>query len=216
VPTWSTPAVDIRSERSQVIVNGFHHIGGYDLRSGKEVWKLNGGGDIPVPTPIISNDLIFITGAHGKLSPIYAIRPDAKGDITLPTNETTNRFIAWSTRRGGNYMQTPIVVGEYLFGCKDNGVVTCFTAKTGEKHFSERLSTGRDGFTASPIAADGKIYYTSEDGKVFVLRAGPKFELLATNRLGEPCMATPALSAGELFFRTRRHLTCVSGQPAAQ
>jgi outer membrane protein assembly factor BamB len=210
VPTWSTPTVDVRPGRAQIVANGFRHMGGYDLRTGKELWKLSGGGDIPVPTPVISADLIFLTGAHGKLAPIYAIRADAEGEITLDTNQTTNRFIAWSTRRGGNYMQTPIVVGEHLFTCKDNGVVACYTAKTGEKHFEERLATGRSGFTASPVSDGDKIHFTSEEGKVYTIRAAPKFEVIAMSDLGEPCMATPAISAGELFFRTRRHLACVS------
>ena len=210
VPTWSTPIVDVRPNRSQIIVNGFRHMGGYDLRTGKELWRLSGGGDIPVPTPILSGDLIFLTGAHGKLSPIYAIRTDAEGDITPDTNQTTNRFIPWSIRRGGNYMQTPIVVGDHLFTCKDNGVVACYIAKTGEKHFEERLATGRGGFTASPVGDAQKIHYTGEEGKVYTIRAAPKFELLATSDLGEPCMATPAISAGELFFRARHHLICVS------
>ena len=187
-------------------------MGGYDLRTGKELWKLSGGGDIPVPTPIISGDLIFLTGAHGKLSPIYAIRADAEGDITPDTNQITNRFIPWSIRRGGNYMQTPIIVGDYLFTCKDNGVVACYTAKTGEKHFEERLVAGRSGFTASPVADSVKIHFTAEEGKVYTIRAAPKFELLATSDLGEPCMATPAISAGELFFRARHHLICVSSK----
>ncbi len=211
VPTWSTPTVDVRPKRPQVIVNGFRHVGGYDLLTGKELWKLSGGGDIPVPTPIVSGNLIFLTGAHGKLAPIYAVRADAEGDITLDSNQTTNRFIAWSTRRGGNYMQTPIIVGEHLFTCKDNGVVACYTTSTGEKHFEERLAAGgRTGFTASPVADAKKIHYTSEEGKVYTISAAPKFQLLATSDLGEPCMATPAISVGELFFRTRHHLVCVS------
>lgn len=210
VPTWSTPTVDVRPDRTQVIANGFRHIGGYDLRSGKELWKLSNAGDIPVPTPIVAHDLIFITSAHGKLSPIYAIHANATGDITLKSDQTTNQFIAWSTKRGGNYMQTPIVVGDYLFCGRDHGVVTCFTAKTGEQHYSERLGTGRSGFTASPVSADGKLYFTSEQGAVYVLKAAPKFELLATNQLGEPCMATPAISGNAIFFRTRDHLMCVN------
>lgn len=211
VPTWSTPTVDVRPGRAQIILNGFRHMGGYDLRTGKELWKLSGGGDIPVPTPIVSGGLIYLTGAHGKLAPIYAIRAEAEGDLTLDTNQTTNRFIAWSIRRGGNYMQTPIVVGEHLFTCKDNGVVACYTAKTGQKHFEERLAVGgRTGFTASPVADTDKIHYTSEEGKVYTIRAAPNFEVLATNDLGEPCMATPAISGSDLFFRTRRHVACVS------
>jgi len=115
-------------------------------------------------------------------------------------------------------MQTPIVVGDYLFSGRDHGVVTCFTAKTGEQHYSERLGTGRSGFTASPVAAvsgngEGKLYFTSEEGAVYVLNAHqkgpPKFEVLATNQLGEPCMATPAISGDALFFRTRGHVMCV-------
>jgi outer membrane protein assembly factor BamB len=216
VPTWSTPTVLAPLLKAnpppvtQVVANGFRHIGGYDLRTGKELWKLTNAGDIPVPTPIIAHDLIFITSAHGKISPIYAIRANATGDITLKADETTNSFIAWSTKRGGNYMQTPIVVGDYLFAARDHGVVTCFTATTGEQLYSERLGTGRSGFTASPVSADGKLYVTSEQGTVYVLRAAPKFEILATTELGEPCMATPAISGDALFFRTRAHLMCVS------
>jgi outer membrane protein assembly factor BamB len=209
VPTWSTPTV-IASSPAQAVANGFRHIGGYDLRTGKELWKLSNAGDIPVPTPIVAHDLIFITSAHGKVSPIYAIRPNATGDITIKSDQTTNEFIAWSTKRGGNYMQTPIVVGDYLFCGRDNGVVTCFTAKTGEKHYSERLGTGRSGFTASPVSANDRVYFTSEQGAVYVLKAAPKFEVLATNQLGEPCMATPAISGDALFFRTRGHVMCVT------
>jgi outer membrane protein assembly factor BamB len=212
VPTWSTPTIFTpdRDLNPQVLVNGFRHIGGYDLRTGKELWKLSNAGDIPVPTPILANDLIFITSAHGKVSPIYAIRANATGDITLKAAETTNSFIAWSTKRGGNYMPTPIVVGDHLFCGRDQGVVTCYTAKTGEQHYSERLGTSPSAFTASPVSADGKLYFTSEQGTVYVVRAAPKFEILATNELGEPCMATPAISGDALFFRTQGHLMCVS------
>lgn len=173
------------------------------------MWKLSGGGDIPVPTPIVAHDLIFLTSAHGRSSPVFAIRTDATGDITLSSGETTNQFIAWSINRGGNYMQTPIVVGENLFCCRDNGIVTCFNARSGQQSFSERLGSGGGGFTASPVAADGKIYFTSEEGTVYVLRATPKFEPISTNSLGEMCMATPAITEGQLFFRTKNHLAVV-------
>lgn len=209
VPTWSTPTVDVQAGRAQVIANGYREAAGYDLASGKQLWKLSGGGDIPVPTPIVAHGLIFLTSAHGRSSPVFAIRRDATGDITLPSGETTNKFIAWSINRGGNYMQTPIVVGDYLFCCRDNGIVTCFNARTGQQHFSERLGSGGGGFAASPVAADGKIYFTSEEGTVYVLRAAPKFEVISTNSLGEMCMATPAISAGQLFFRTRNHLAAI-------
>jgi len=209
VPTWSTPAVVTMNGRDQVIVNGWKHIGGYDLETGKEVWRMTGGGDIPVPTPITGHGLVFITNAHGKLSPIYAIRPTATGDISLEEGETSNAHIAWSYARDGAYMQTPILYGDILYVCRDNGVLSAFDATTGKRHYQVRMGNGSTGFSASPVAAAGRIYYTSEDGDVFVVKAGPTYELLATNPLGEVAMATPAISDSALIFRTRNHLVAV-------
>ena len=124
VPTWSTPAVVSMNGRDQVIVNGWKHIGGYDLETGKEIWRMTGGGDIPVPTPIAAHGLVFITNAHGKVAPIYAIKPTASGDISLKEGESSNAHIAWSYMRDGGYMQTPIVYGDILYVCRDNGVLT--------------------------------------------------------------------------------------------
>jgi outer membrane protein assembly factor BamB len=210
VPTWSTPTIHTAGGRAQLIVNGYKHIGGYDLRTGKELWRLQGGGDIPVPTPVIAHNLVFITNAHGRMAPIYAIRTSAAGDISLQGEETTNSHVAWSRPRDGGYMQTPLVYGDHLYVCRDNGVLSCYEAKTGSRLYEERLGTGRTGFTASPIAADGKLYFTSEYGDIYVVRAGPKFALLAVNPMGEICMATPAISAGTLYFRTQGHIVAIA------
>ena len=110
-------------------------------------------------------------------------------------------------------MQTPIVVGDLLYGCTDYGLVTCFDAQTGRIQFSQRLKGTSQGFTASPVAADGKLYFTGELGDVFVLRVGDTFSVLSTNRMEETCMSTPAISAGCLFFRTRGHLVAVGTRP---
>ncbi len=209
VPTWSTPAVVNMNGRDQVIVNGWKHIGGYDLETGKEVWRMAGGGDIPVPTPIVAHGLVFITNAHGKMAPIYAIKPTAAGDISLKEDETSNAHIAWSYLRDGGYMQTPIVVGDILYVCRDNGVLSAFDAKTGVRQYQARLGDGRTGFSASAVSAGGRLYFTSEDGDVYVVKAGPTYELLATNPLGEVAMATPAISEGTFLFRTRGHLVAV-------
>jgi outer membrane protein assembly factor BamB len=209
VPTWSTPAVYSHGGTSQVIVNGWKHIGGYDLATGKEIWRMTGGGDIPVPTPIASHGLIFITNSHGGKSPVYAIKPTARGDITLKDAETSNAHIEWSAARDGAYMQTPIVYGELLYVCKDNGVLSVFDVKTGQRHFQTRLADGRTGFSASPVASNNRIYFTSEEGDVHVIKAGTTFEQLAVNPLGEVAMATPAISDGIMFFRTRAHLVAV-------
>jgi outer membrane protein assembly factor BamB len=209
VPTFGTPAVYTHNGRKHIALNGWKHIGGYDFETGKEVWKLTGGGDIPTPTPIVAHDLIYITNAHGTKSPVYAVKLSASGDITPPGEATQNDHIAWSVPRDGAYMQTPIVYGEYLYVCKDNGVLNVFNAKTGERAYQQRLGDGKTGFTASAVAADGKLYYSSEEGDVYVIKAGATFEELAKNALGEITMATPAISKGVIFFRTQSHLIAI-------
>jgi outer membrane protein assembly factor BamB len=210
VPTWSTPAVHVENGRAQVVVNGWKHIGGYDLATGKELWRMTGGGDIPVPTPIGAHGLIYITNAHGKMAPIYAVKPTATGDITLKEGETANEHIAWSYTRDGGYMQTPIVYGDILYVCRDNGILSAYDAKTGQRHYQTRMADGRTGFSASPVASNGRLYFTSEEGDVYVIKAGTTFEQLAVNPLGEVAMATPAISEGAMFFRTRGHLVALA------
>ena len=106
-------------------------------------------------------------------------------------------------------MQTPLVYGGLLYVCRDNGVLSVYDAATGERKYQQRLADGRTGFTASPVAADGKIYFTSEDGDIYVVKAGAAFELISNNAMGEVCMATPAISQATLFFRTRGHLVAI-------
>jgi outer membrane protein assembly factor BamB len=200
VSTWCTPAIYSKGGKTQVIANGYTHICGYEFETGKEIWKLTNGGDAPAPTPVISNDLIYLNSAHGKFSPIFVVRPNATGDITLAADSTKNRYIVWSIKRGGAYMQTPLIYEGYLYNLQTNGQLTCFDAMTGEVKYKEGLN---EAFTASGIAADGKVYLTSEEGNVFVVKAGPTFQLLSKNALKDICMATPAISKNTLFFRTQ-------------
>jgi outer membrane protein assembly factor BamB len=211
VPTWSTPGIVQEGASTHIIANGWHEIAGYDFSTGKKLWTMKGGGDIPVPTPIAGHGLIFITNAHGGLAPIYAIKPNASGDITLASDTTSNQHIAWSAPRDGTYMQTPLVYGPHLYASRDNGVLRVYDAATGNRLYEQRMADGKTGFTASPVAADGKIYFTSEDGDVYVLKAGAAFEVIAQNKMGEVCMATPAISEGRLYFRTRGHLVAIGG-----
>jgi outer membrane protein assembly factor BamB len=210
VPTWGTPTVYAAQQDAQVIVNGYRHIGGYDLRTGREIWRMKGGGDIPVPTPIVAEGLIYITSAHGGASPLYAIRISAQGDISLKENETCNEYIAWSYPRGGNYIPTPLVYDGLLYCGSDRGVLSCFACETGKVVYRESLDPKGAAFSASPVAADGKVYFTAEDGEVYVVQAGPEFKLLGVNQMDETCMATPALSRGTMIFRTRQHLVAVA------
>jgi len=216
VPTWGTPTVYDAKEHSQIIVNGYKHIGGYDIETGREIWKMKGGGDIPVPTPVITHNLIFITNAHGRMNPIYAVRVSAKGDISLKDDQTSNEHIAWSYTKGGNYMPTPIAYRDYIYFGSDRGTLSCYEPRTGDLKYREKLSSKGGAFSASPVASDGKIYFTAEHGDIYVVQAGPEFKLLAVNQMDETCMATPAISNGILFFRTRHHLVTIAEQNQQQ
>lgn len=204
VPSWGTPTIVEGPDRVELVTNATKFVRGYDPMTGKELWRLGKNSEITVPTPFYAQGLIFVTSGYNSPRPIYAIRPGAAGDITLPQGETSSGSIAWSNS-GGPYMPTPIVYGEHLYVCSNAGVVTCYDAKTGKRLWADRLGSDA-GFTASPVAADGYVYFTSEDGITHVLKAGPTFDLVATNSLGDACLATPAISDGMIFIRTQRFL----------
>lgn len=209
VPTWSTPTIHQVDGQTQLIVNGMRQAGGYDLKTGKEIWTLSGGGDIPVPTPVASDGLIYITNAHGKMSPVYAIRDTATGNVSLADGVSSNAGVAWSYPRGGGYMCTPLVYRGLVYVVTYNGVLSAYDAKTGERKYQERLAGGTSAFTSSPVASDGKVYIANEDGQVFVIRAGPSYELQSLNDMGSAVLATPAISEGRLLFRTQQHLISI-------
>jgi len=174
---------------------------------------LSGGGDIPVPAPLILNDFAFFTSAHGKYRPLRAVRlAAANGNITPPELEATNAAIAWCHPRLGSYMQTPIVVRDKLWSCDWLGILSCVDTATGKVHYTERLGKGGQAFTASGIAAGNNLYFTSEAGDVYVVEATNTFSILATNRLGGLCLATPAATDGTLFFRTTDKLLAVQSR----
>lgn len=216
VPTWSTPTVVPGHSRTEIVVNGYKHAGGYDPDSGKALWKLGGGGDIPVPTPIFAHGLVFLSSAHGSNRPLFAIRPGATGDLTIsPTSEEPpHDALVWHQAKQGIYLQTPIVVGDYLYACRNNGLLSCYEAKTGERQYRKRLGSGKAGFTASPVAADGKLFFTCEDGTVFVVEPGPKYNLIAKNEMNESCMATPAIAGGQLIIRTTKEVIAIGNSKA--
>jgi outer membrane protein assembly factor BamB len=206
IPSWGTPTVYEGKLRAELITTGPKAVRGYDPATGKELWRLGPMSEITTPTPIVAHDLIFVTSGYPPVQPIYAIKPGANGDISLKDGKDSNEFIAWSKPRGGPYMPTPIVYGDLLYTCSIQGVLVAYNALTGERVYQERLGGGGGAFTASPVASEGKIYLASEDGDVFVVKAGAKYELLAKNPVGEVMMATPAISDGMVIVRTVSHL----------
>lgn len=205
---WSTPYIHTSPERTQIVVNGWPYVVSYDLKTGKELWRIRGGGDNPVPTPFESNGWIYLTSAHGGLSPIYVVRPDATGDVSPTEGKSNNDGIVWSIPRGGCYMSTPVVCGDYLILGNSNGVVRCYNAVTGERLYEKRLGANA-GIISSLVAAGDRVYCASENGTVYVLKAGLEFELLAENKMGQPCFATPAISDGVIFVRTSEKLVAI-------
>lgn len=206
---FSTPLIAESSGRAQVVLNGWKQTGGYDFAGGKELWTLSEGGDIPVPMPVQAGDLVILTSAHGKYRPMRAVRLDAMGDITTAEVGQTNRFVAWCHPRRGSYMQTPIVQGDLLWGCTDSGVLTCFEVRSGNVVYEERLGAGRQGFTASPVIAGKHLYFTGEEGTVFVIPATRAFSVAAKNNLNAITLATPAACDGVLYFRATDKLIAI-------
>ncbi|MBI4325335.1 MAG: PQQ-binding-like beta-propeller repeat protein [Chloroflexi bacterium] len=210
---WCTPAMAETKGRAQIVLNGWKQLGGYDFETGQQIWTLSGGGDIPVPAPLIVEDWAFFNSAHGQYRPLRAVRLSAaSGDITPPELASTNAAIAWCHPRLGSYMQTPLVVGNNLWSCDWLGILSCVDKATGKIHYSERLGKGGQAFTASGIAAGNCLYFTSEAGDVFVVEAASRCAVLATNRLGGLCLATPAASDGTVYFRTTDQLIAIASQ----
>jgi hypothetical protein len=216
IPSWGTPTVVEGKTRAELITNGTKFIRAYDPMTGKELWRLGGNSEIATPTPIFAHDLIYVTNGYRPIQPIFAVKVGtANGDISLKDGKETNEAIAWSKQRGGPYMPTPIVYGDIFYTLSNQGVLAAYNAVTGERLYQERLAGKGGAFTASPVAADGKLYFSSEDGDVMVVKAGAKYEFLSTNPMGEVMMATPAVSDGMLFVRTKDNLYAIGDAPLA-
>lgn len=215
VPGWCTPTAFKAGGGWQVLANGCRDIGAYDLAGGESIWRMSGGGGVPVPAPVVFDNRIYLTSNHRPIrptdptKPIFVVRADARGQVRLPADGESNRDVAWWKEQRGNYMQTPLVYRGVAYFCADNGLLGAFNAASGEELFRERLSQAGTGFTASAVAGDGKVYFTGEEGDIVVIEAARTLKILARNSMAEVCMATPALSEGRLYFRTRDHVVCI-------
>jgi outer membrane protein assembly factor BamB len=201
---WSTPTI-YEGGRAELIVSGTKFYRGYDPMTGKELWRLLDGTDVKIPAPVVAGDLIFLGGGSShEQKDFLVLRAGASGTIARESND-----IVWRSRFAKPHIVTPLVYRGYLYVCTDNGVLSQFNAKTGEATFRVRIGGKGGAFAASPVAADGKIYFASEDGVVFVIKDGPAYELLASNPVGEVVMATPAISDGMLIIRGQHHVFAI-------
>lgn len=214
LPSWGTPTIYDGKPRPELITHATKFIRGYDPATGKELWRLSGNSEITTPTPIVAHGMIFVTNGYRGIQPIYAIRPGASGDISLQGEQTSNTSIAWSNKRGGPYTPTPVVYGDLLYIINNQGVLSAYNAKSGERIYQQRVGNGGS-YSASIVAGDGKLYLSSEDGDVYVVKAGTQFELLAHNTVGQVIMATPALTGGVVIIRGMEDVFAIGEDPKA-
>jgi outer membrane protein assembly factor BamB len=210
--SWGTPFLFEAGGRTTVVTNATRRMRGYDAATGKLLWECAGGSMISVPSPVATGGLVFLSSGHNLIPrrPIIAVRAEASGDITPARGQSQSQGIAWSHPKAGPYVTSPIAIDDYLYVPLDRGFLTCYEARTGKAVYERQKLGTRNTITASPIAGDGKIYIQTEDGECYILKQDPKFEILAVNKLDEVFCASPAVSAGKLFLRGRKHLYCIT------
>ncbi|HXE55306.1 MAG TPA: PQQ-binding-like beta-propeller repeat protein [Tepidisphaeraceae bacterium] len=201
--SYCTPIIRTLSGREQLLLSGSKCVASYDPHTGKQLWIIDGPTEQFVASLVETHGIIFLTGGFPTLH-LMAINPDGSGNVTRTK-------VIWHDHRGASYVPSPIAAGDYFFVVSDDGIASCWEAQTGKMQWKHRLGPHH---SASPVSAEGRLYLTADDGETFVLQAGPKFNLLANNPLGEEVRASPAISHGQLFIRTLHTLYCI-GQPAA-
>jgi outer membrane protein assembly factor BamB len=199
---WGTPVAIRVGDHDEIVVHSQSRVCAYDPNTGSELWRCNGSTYEVIPTPVAGHGMVFCSS--GRAGPTLAIRPGGRGDVT-------RSHLVWSSPRGSPFVPSPVLYDDYLYMVNDMAsIATCFEAQTGRAVWQGRLGVASsEGFSASPVAFDGKVFFTNDDGDTFVLRAGPKFEVLQVNRLGEATLASPALVDGRWYVRTDRGLTAI-------
>lgn len=199
---WGTPIAVRAGARDEIIVSSMRKVYAYDPDSGAVLWTVGGSLFEVIPTPVVGHGLVF--ASSGRSGPTLAIRPGGSGDVT----ET---HVAWKEVKGSPFVPSPLLYGDELYLINDMAsIATAYDAKSGEVRWQGRLGTAaREGFSASPVAVDGKVFFTNDAGETFVLEAGKAFRLLHVNSLGEPVLASPALVDGTWYFRTHGHLVAI-------
>jgi outer membrane protein assembly factor BamB len=203
---WATPYIWKQGGRTEVVTIGRGFAISYDT-DGRELWRLKGMTQA-TPSPVAGDGLLYVgSGSQGEANrPLLAVRPGASGDISLRPEQTSNDFVAWAQPRFSGYTPSPLVYRGRVYAVNDNGILQVADAKTGLEIYKARMGGGGHTFSSSPLASQGLIYFMSEDGEAFVLRAGDKYDEIAKNSLGEMSLATPAADADSLYVRTQSKL----------
>ena len=200
--SWSTPLLVRTAKRAELIASGTEAIISYDPATGKELWTHKGVESNAIPSPVSNGDMAFlVAGFPAKIA--LALKLGGSGDLTGSANEV------WKYSKGTAYVPSPIFYQDYLYIMTDRGILTCLDARTGEVKYEGGRIPIPATFTASPVAFDGKVLLTSEDGDTFIIKAGPKHEVLGTNSVGEPVYASPAIADGRIFIRGEHNLYCI-------
>jgi outer membrane protein assembly factor BamB len=199
--SFSTPLVIEVNGRRQLISPGSGAVCAFDPDTGRELWRVRyGEGYSVVPRPVFGHGLVFVSSGFDRPS-VLAIRPDGRGDVT-------ESHVAWTLNKGAPNTPSLLLAGDELYMVSDGGIASCADTRTGKVHWQERLGGG---FSASPLCADGRLYFLNEEGVTTVLRAARDFVVLATNALGERTLASPAAADGALYLRTEGHLFKITG-----
>jgi outer membrane protein assembly factor BamB len=199
VRSFSTPLFIKVGDRPQMVLAGSKSVAGFDPITGKQVWVADSQTDKFVATVAFADGVVFATGTSPNRT-LVGIRPDGTGNVT-------ESHVLWADTRGASYVPSPVAVGKRVFVLTDAGIGTLLEAKTGKRIWSERL--GSRLHHASPLLINDLIHCLADDGRMFVLKSGTEFELVATNAIGEECHATPAVADGQLLIRSTRHVWCI-------
>ena len=201
--SWSTPVLVALGTRTELVTNGTEWIIAYDPSTGKELWRTKGVESNAIHTPVVGDGVVIVTAGFPAKKTI-AIKPGGSGDVTKTGQ------ILWTYEKGTAYVVSPILYDDLLYLVNDRGVITAMDAGTGDIKYEGGRVPVPASFMGSPIAAEGKIFMTSEDGDTFVIRAGAKHEVLGTNSVGEPVYTTPAISNGRIYIRGEKHLFAIA------
>lgn len=197
--SWSTPLLVRTPKRAELIASGTEFVISYDPATGKELWRHKGLESNAIPSPVANSEMVYVVAGYpAKIA--MAIKLGGSGDLTGTPN------VPWKYAKGTAYVPSPILYGDYLYLTTDRGILTAIDAKTGEVKYEGGRIPIPATFTASPVAFEGKILMTSEDGDTFIVKAGPKHEILGTNSIGEAVYASPAIADGHIYIRGEKNL----------